>query len=324
MPYMANYQQHPLATAAANSRVLLQGFNEVFMEEFKRSKPMFEEVCQVKKSDKLSEVYVSFVGLGLAVESNDAGPTEFEDLSNGEVKEIRNYEYRKGYRISQATLEDDLQGITERPMKALPKCMEMKVESTAAAMVGGSFTTTYGWDPAGTTTPICSTSHQYTTGKYDLVTGAAGTTWSNRLAADSAPTPDTMSTMYVQTTQLRDREGYPIDMEPSFILCRETLAPVFWAILNSANKAFEFSNTKSIFGPGGSWNMPVKVWKWLPSTTAWFMIDKENTPFIHQWRIKPYIGKDQSKENYLTRVFARMRYGQGALEPRGIWGTPGL
>ncbi len=320
--YKANYATSPLATAAANSRVLLEGFHTAFMEEMKRAKPMYEEIFDVKKSDKLSEVYASWAGLGLAVLASDGGPTEFEDLSNGEVKEIRNYEYRKGYRITQATLEDDLYGITDRPMRSLPKSMEAKVESTAAALVGLSFTTTYGWDPQATNIPLIGNSHNWITGKFNLVTNSTAD-WSNVLSVAGPPTPENIADLYILSEKATDREGYPIEFGKKFILTAPDEYPTAWASMNSSNQAFELSNTRAITGPGSPWNMQTKQWKWLPAGDPWFMVDPENSPFIHQWRIKPYVDKDEDKNNFIQRVFARMRYGQGALEPRGIWGTLG-
>lgn len=318
--YKPNYTTSPLASAAANSRLLIEGFNTVFYEEMKRAKPMYEEIFDVKKSDKLSEVYTSFAGLGLAVQANDGGPTEFEDLSNGEVKEIRNYEYRKGYRVTQATLEDDLYGITDRPMKALPKCMEAKVESTAAALVDASFTTTYAMDPSSTTIPLVGTSHNYISGKFNLVTNSAAD-WQNKLSVSASCTPEGIADLYILSERAVDREGYPIEFGKKFILVPPDLYPTAWASMNSSNQAFELSNTKAITGSGGPWQMAIKQWKWLNDTSQWYMIDPENTPFIHQWRIKPYVDKDYDKNNFVSRIFARMRYGQAAMNARGIWGS---
>src|SRR3990167_5930472 len=101
-----NYTSSPIATAAANSRMLVEGFHTVFYEEMKRAKPKYEEFFEMQKSDKLSEAYMSAAGLGLAVQTPDGTPVEYEDIYNGEVKEIRNFTYTKGYRVMQSTLED--------------------------------------------------------------------------------------------------------------------------------------------------------------------------------------------------------------------------
>jgi len=324
MPFMPGYTTNPLVSANKIADLLLEGFNIAFFEEFKRTDSKHTKFFKTMKSDKYSEAFFSTIGLGLAVEANEGGPTEFEDLAPGEVKEITISEYRKGYRISRRTIEDDRYKVSSKPFKSLPKCFKAKKESVCAGLVGGAFTTTLGWDPVTAAgVAICSTAHNYASGKFDLVTGSATTTWSNRLAIDSAPTPDTLQTMRILATNTRDREGNPIETNPDMLFASNSLTPSIWPIFHSTNKAFELSNTKSTWGAGGLWNMKVEDWKWMSSTTAWFMLDSDETPFTLLERIPVHVENDYDNNNHFYRYFGRERFGVGAIEPRGVWGTPG-
>jgi phage major head subunit gpT-like protein len=321
--YYPNYTTSPLQSASANARILLEGFHTVFYDELKETPDTYSKIFNIEKSDKRSEVVFSMGGLTMATLANDGGPTEFEDIFNGGSKEVRHLEYRKGYRVTAATLEDALYGITKKAMKQLPRVFPRRVESYCAGLVGGSFTTTYCLeDDNSATTAVCSDSHDYASGKSDMVFGTT-TAQSNVLAVASAPTPATLQTAVTQFRKIRGRVGEPLEQEPNTVLAPIDLEPVFWKVFNSVNQAFEFSNTKGIFGPSGPWNMKVQTWKWPPSTTAWWIMDSESSPFTLFWRVKPEFKNDYDMNNHVHRYFGRMRLSGAAFDWRGILGTTG-
>lgn len=320
--YVPGYSTSPLQSASANARLLLEGFHTVFFDELKEGKEVYSKIFDVQKSDKRSEVVFEMVGLGMAPQANDGGPTEFEDMVNGGSRETIHLDYRKGYRVTAATLEDDLYGITKQGMKQLPRAFKRRVESLCAGIVAGTFTTTKGLDPVTAAgVALCSTSHNYASGKYDAITASA--TWSNRPASDSAPTPETIQSLMIQGSKLRTREGFPMDTDFNTVICPPDLTPTFYKIFNTDKKPFSNENTKNLFASGSMWNMDVIEWKWLTSTTAWWILDKEQSPFVFYWRVKPYFDNDYDNNNHVHQYFGRMRCSADAYEPRGILGTTG-
>lgn len=316
------YSASPLSTVAANARLLLEGFKTVFFDELKEANETYSKIFDVQKSSKHSEVVFDMVGLDIAPLSGEGQATTFQEFVNGGSRETPHLVYKNGYSVTRETLADDLYGITPKGMKQLPRTMKRRVESLCAGIVAGTFTTTKGLDPlTAAGIALCSTSHAYATGRSDILSGAS--TWANRPSSDSAPTPETLASAFLAGRKMKGREGIPLDVMYDTAILPPDLEQVMYKITKTTNKPFSNENTVNLNGSGSLNSLNLIVWPWLTSTSAWWLMEKANSPFIFYWREKPDFSSDFDKSNHINRYFAYMRCSADAYVPYHIYGTTG-
>jgi phage major head subunit gpT-like protein len=307
----------PLPTLAPGNRLLVEGFRTLFYMELQEAPSVFPKIFEIRESNKRSETDFEFVGLTMAQQAVIGGQTEFESILDGGTKETKNLLFKKGFQVAEEDREDDLYGVLGKTGKMLPKTFTRRAEASAASVWAGMFSTTVGFDGL----PICSTAHPFVPGRSNVTTGAA--TWSNRLAVDSALSPETLSSLQILLRQTRTREGMPGGLNANTLVVPVELEVRAWEILQSMYKAYTDTNERNIHGSDGKWPLKVISWEWIPSSTMYAVLDSQMTPFFFQWRLRPEFRQQTAMNNGIEEFYGRMRYGVDANEPRGIAGTPG-
>lgn len=308
---------NPLSTAAVGNRLIIEGFYNMYYQELSETPSTFEKIVEIRESDKRFETDFEFVGLTMAQARNIGQGVEYEAPLDGGTKSITHTSYAKGVQFTQEDMDDDLYGVLVKVSKELPKTITRRVESVNAGNVAGVFSTTTGFDGLA----LCSTAHTFPNGRADVITGA--TTWSNRLAIDSALSPESLTSLMVLLAKQKSREGMPVDMEPDTLLIPPDLMPRASQIMKSMYQPFTDTNEVGNFGPGGIYKLKIVEWKWLPSTTMYLVLDSKNTPFYHYWRERPFFNKETDYNSRVQKFTCGARFSAGASEPRGFAGTPG-
>ena len=67
----------------------------------------------------------------------------------------------------------------------------------------------------------------------------------------------------------------------------------------------------------------VITWRYITSTTAWFLIDKSNHLAEWLWRIRPEFKSDYNFDADAALYKVRIRFATGWSDYRGIWGSAG-
>ena len=307
----------PLPTLAPGNRLLVEGYRTLFYMELKEAPSVFPKIFEVRESNKRSETDFEFVGQTMAQQSVIGGQTEFESILDGGTKETKNLLFKKGFQVAEEDVEDDLYGVLGKTGKMLPKTFTRRCEASAASVWAGMFSTTVGFDGQ----PICSTTHPFVAGRSNVTTGA--NTWSNRLASDSALSPEMLQSLQILLRQTRTREGMPGGLIGDTLVVPVELEARAWEILASMYKAYTDTNERNIHGQGGKWPLEVISWEWIPSSTMYAVLDSAMTPFFFQWRRRPQFREQTDLNNGIQQFYGRMRYGVDANEPRGVAATPG-
>ncbi len=306
-----------LATLGPGSRALTEGFYTWFLYELEEAKTTLERIFEIRTSKKRSETDAEFVGTTMAQLATIAGQSEFESPFDGGTKQIDMLLFKKAYQVAEQDVEDDLYGLLEKVARSLPVTFVRRAESLAAGHVASIFSATTGFDGV----PICSTAHPFPPGRPNMTTGAA--TWSNRLAVDAALSPENLQSLQILLRQTRTREGAPAGLRGKVLLHPVELEGRAHEILKSTYKAYTDTNEVNVFGQGGLWPIEPISWEWLPSATAYFLIDPDHSPFYWYWRQRPLF-RDQTEINSgVYQYFGVMRCAPGSSEPRGLAATPG-
>jgi hypothetical protein len=307
----------PLPSLAAGARLLVEGFRTLFYQELKETASVFPQVFEIRESRKRSETDFEMLGPTMAQLSTIGAPSPQQTIADGNTKEVINLLYKLSMRFTEEDIEDDLYSVLGRAGKLLPKTFTRRSEALAAGTFAQMFTTLLGFDGSA----ICSTSHSYYAGYSDIVTGA--TTWSNRLAVDSALSPETLQGLQLLLTTTKTREGIPAGLTGKVLVFPPHLEARAWETVSSLYRAYTDTNEKNTFAQGALWPIKCLKWEWLPSTTMYALIDPEQTPFFYQWRSRPQFREQTDMNNGVQEFYGKMRCNASACEPRGVAATPG-
>ena len=64
-------------------------------------------------------------------------------------------------------------------------------------------------------------------------------------------------------------------------------------------------------------------WRYISSTTAWFLLDKSNQLVNWFWRVRPEFKSDFSFDADAALYKVRVRFSFGWSDWRGVWGSKG-
>lgn len=321
-PYVPGYATHPLQSTNAKAKTLLEGYRAAWFYEHDIADTVCDKLFESRKSNRRSEVEFAMIGLGLAQSSGEGQETPFESITDNSSKETQWITYKLGYMVTREAIDDDRYNIHRTASKKLPRAFKYRKEANCAGTLGGVFSTTLGFDPVTTTgVAVASTSHNFASGKSHLVSGA--TTWSNRLATDSALSWETLKTAQILMANTPSDEGFPLNLTGNTLVIPVDISDVAWEICNSSKRPDSDENTSNILSKGNPWNVDVVVWKWLPTTTEWHLIDKSELNAFWYNRNKPEFHDDTDWNKGILRFYGYSRGNSDINEPRGIVSTPG-
>ena len=296
-----------MAVRAHFGDLLTPGFRKIFSDNFDLVPTVRERVFHTGTSEKDTEKDSAVFWFGLAVETAEGAPIDYEDPVQGYDKTYTHLKYSKGFKVSLELYEDDLYNIMNKRPAALGKSMGRTAEDQASLVLRRAFNASYlGADSE----ELCSTSHDRSDG---------GTAQSNASSTGITLTEANLETAVNAMRDQLDDKGQVINVYPTMLIIPIELDKDAHEIVDSERRQGTADNDLN-FWKG---KFDIVPWIYLTSATAWFLLDSS----VHQlnwfWRRQPRFASDELFDTEYAVYKSTMRLSRGWSDWRGVWGSQG-
>lgn len=287
--------------------LLEPGFRQIFNDNYREVDRIFTKIFRMANSTKQDERDSGVTGFGLLVEKPAGQPIQYEDPVQMFDVLYTHVTYAKGYKIDKELYDDDQYNVMNKKPQGLGKAARRTEEVQAANVWNNAFSDSY---LGGDGKPLCSTAHPRADG---------GSSQSN---ASSTSLPLTESNYETEKLAMRkqlDDKGMKIDIMPTAILVPIELETPANIIFKSKLRSGTADNDMNPYMN----EVEVISWLFLTSTTAHFLIDKEQHQVTWFWREKTNFEQDKTFETDQALFKVRERFSKGFSDWRGIYGSKG-
>lgn len=296
-----------MATRAGFADELTPGFRKIFDDKFSEVPMLLEKLFKVNESEKDTERDSSLAWFGLAVQTAEGAPIDYEDPVQGYDTTYTHLKYTKGFKITLEMVEDGLYGTMSKRPAALGRAMRRTAEDQASLVFRRAFNTSY---LGGDGKVLCSTSHSRPDG---------GTAQSNASSTSIALTEGNLETGVLAMRGQLDDKGQIIDVYPKTLLVPKELRKTAHLIVDSPMRQGTADNDANVYKD----EFTILDWLYLTSSTAWFLIDASTHELNWFWRRRPTFKSDELFDTEYAVYKATMRFSRGWSDWRGVWGSQG-
>lgn len=297
-----------MATRAGFADELTPGFRQIFSDKFGEVPMLLEKLFHVNSSEKDSEKDSSIAWFGMAQQTGEGAPIDYEDPVQGYDKTYVHLKYTKGFKITLEMVEDGLYGNMSKRPAALGRAMRRTAEDQASLVFRRGFNTSYADGADGKV--LFSTSHTRPDG---------GTAQSNASSTSVALNEQNLETAIIAMRNQLDDKGQKIDVYPKTLLVPIDLRKTAHIIVDSPQRNNTADNDVNIY----KGEFTILDWIYLTSTTAWFLIDPTAHELNWFWRKRPEMKSDELFDTEYAVYKSTMRLSRGWSDWRGVWGSQG-
>jgi len=295
------------ANRASFADLLTPGFRQIFDDRFNEEPMVMDSIFHVDSSVKDTEKDSSVGGFGMATQTAEGAPIDYEDVIQGYDTTYSHLKYTKGFKITREMYEDDLYGVMKKKPAALGKAMRRTAEYQAAAVLNNAFSTSYlGADGL----PLASIQHARSDG---------GTAQSNASASGITLSETNLETARLATRKQKDEKGQVISVNADTLLVPVDLEKTAHLIVDSTLRQGTTDNDAN-FNKG---MFKIVPWIYLSSTTAWFLLDTSEHQLNWFWRERPQFKNDELFDTEYAVYKSTMRFSRGWSDWRGVWASKG-
>lgn len=287
--------------------LLTPGFREIFNDKFKEKPMMMTQLFHVNSSTKDTEKDSAVSGFGLAVQTGEGAPIDYEDPVQGFDTTYTHLKYSKGFKITLEMYEDDLYNIMNKRPAALGRSMRRTSEDQASLVFRRGFNTSYVYADGK---PLLSTVHPRPDG---------GSSQSNASSTGLTLSEPNLETGRIALKQQLDDKGMIIDMEMDTLVVALQLEKTAHLIVDSTMRQGTADNDANFY----KGKVNIITWQYLTSSTAWFLMDSTQHELTWFWRRQPQFKSDELFDTEYAVYKSTMRLSRGASDWRGIWGSAG-
>lgn len=287
--------------------LLTPGFRKIFDDRFSEVPMFLEKVFHVNTSEKDTEKDSSVTGFGLAVQTAEGAPIDYEDPIQGYDTTYTHLKYSKAFKVTLEMWEDDLYNTMNKFPAALGRAMRRTAEDQASKVFINAFSTSY---LGGDGFPLCSTKHARPDG---------GTAQSNANASGITLTEENLETGILAMRGQKDDKGQKIDVMAKTLLIPIALRKTAHLIIDSPLRQGTADNDVNYYRN----EFNILDWIYLTSTTAWFLIDSSVHELNWFWRRKPTFKSDELFDTEYAVYKSTMRFSRGWSDWRGVFGSKG-
>lgn len=296
-----------MANRATFADLLTPGFRKIFNDKFSEVPMVMDSIFHVNTSEKADEKDSSISGFGLAVQTAEGAPIDYEDPVQGYDTTYTHVKYTKGFKITQEMYDDDLYNIMNKRPAALGRAMRRTAENQAASVFNNAFSTSYlGADAK----PLFSTSHTRPDG---------GTSQSNASSTGITLSETNLETGRLAARNQLDDKGMVIDVNVDTLVVPISLEKTAHLIVDSIQRQGTADNDANFYKN----KFKIVPWIYLTSTTAWFLLDSNNHELNWFWRKQPQFKQDELFDTEIGVYKSSMRLSKGWSDWRGVWGSKG-
>lgn len=281
---------------------------EIFFDRYDQEPQVMPLVFNVITSSKDTESFSATTGFGKLQQTSELGALDYEDPLKMFKTIATHLKYTKGFKVSQELVEDDQHNIISQMPRALAKSVIYTTEYWAASVFNNAFSTSY--TSYGDGKPLCSTGHTRADGG------------SNQSNADSSGI--TLSEPNIETQRLLlekhlNDKGEIVNFKADTLLTPVDLRKTAQILTESTLRPGTANNDVNVYT--GVFNLI--AWRYLTSTTAWFVLDKSNHLIDWVWRIRPEFKNDFNFDADAALYKVRIRFSTCWADWRGMVGSKG-
>lgn len=265
------------------------------------------KVFNILTSDRDVAYDSATTGFGKMVQTSELGSLDYEDPLTMYKTTYSFLKYTKGFKVSQELLEDDQHNIIMQMPRALAKAVVYTTEDIGADIFNNGFNTAN--TSYGDGKPLFSTAHTRVDG---------GSNQSNASATGITLGETNLETARLAFENAVDDKGQIRNFTPNTILTGNTLRKTAVILTESNLRPGTANNDVNIYE--GVFN--VKVWKYITSTTAWFLLGSDHKLNFF-WRIRPEFKNDYNFDADAALYKVRIRVAAGWSDWRSTWGSKG-
>jgi hypothetical protein len=280
---------------------------KIFFDDYNAEPEMMPKVFNILTSDRDTEMDSATTGFGKMVQTSELGALDYEDPLKMFRTSYSFLKYTKGFKVSQELLEDDQHNIIMQMPRALAKAVVYTTEDIGADVFNNGFNTSF--TSYGDGDPLLSTLH----GRVD-----GGSNQSNASATGITLGETNLETARLAFEDALDDKGQIRNFTPNTILVGNDLRKTAVILTDSSLRPGTANNDVNIYE--GAFN--VKVWKYITSTTAWFLTGADHKLNFF-WRIRPEFKNDYNFDADAALYKVRIRVAAGWSDWRSVWGSKG-
>lgn len=280
----------------------------IFFDRYNEEPQMMPQVFEVLTSDADSEIDSATTGFGKLQQTSELGSLDYEDPVKMYKTTYSHLKYTKGFKVSQELYEDDQHNVIQKMPKALAKSVIYTTEYYAASVLNNAFSTSY--TSYGDGKPLCSTAHTRADG---------GSSQSNASASGVTLTEANLETLRLQLEKALNDKGEKVAFNANTLLVPVDLRKTAKILTESPMRPGTANNDVNVYQD----QFKIIAWRYLTSTTAWFMMDSGNKLLNWFWRIRPEFKNDYNFDADAALYKVRIRFSKGWSDWRGIVGSKG-
>lgn len=281
---------------------------QIFLDRYSEEPQVMPEVFNVVSSTRDSETDSATTGFGMLIETSELGALDYEDPVKMYKTVYSHKKYTKGFKVSKELMEDDQHNVIARLPKLLAKSTVRTTEYHAASVLNNGFSTSY--TSYGDGNPLLSTSHDRADG---------GTAQSNASSTGITLTETNLETGRLALEKVLDDKGQIVTFQADKLIIPVDLRKTAQILTQSTLRPGTANNDVNIF----EGVFKIVPWRYLTSSTAWFLQDSSEHLLNFFWRVKPEFKSDYNFDADAALYKVRIRFSTGWSDWRGFWGSKG-
>lgn len=281
---------------------------KIFFDRYDEEPQMMPKIFNVDTSDRDTESVSATTGFGKLQQTSELGALDYEDPLKMFKTTATHLKYTKGFKVSQELVEDDQHGVIKQMPRALAKSVVYTTEYWGADIFNKAFNTSY--TSYGDGKPLCSTGHTRADG---------GTAQSNASSTGVVFSETNLETQRLALEKHLNDKGEIVNFKADTILAPIDLRKSIMITTDSQMRPGTANNDVNVY-EGVFTNY---FWRYLTSTTAWFLLDKSNHLLNWYWRIRPEFKNDFNFDADAALYKVRIRFSRVWADWRGVEGSKG-
>jgi len=300
-----------LITSGNFPKGLRPGLKDIFNISYGERKAYHADIYDQVDSDKQYEERLGMVGLGVGRQKPEGAPVAYSDMQQGYVRRTTNIMIALGMQVSHEAIKDNLYQQIFDKARELGFGMYQAKQIQAADLINNgysSFTTADG-------VSLFNTAH----------VRKGGGTFSNRLAAGIDLTEASLEAIYTALMGNRNERGLLAPLMIKQLVVPPSLAHQAERLVKSSQQAETANNAINAIKSLGT--VPsYTVNPFLTDSDAYFCTSDigKGKGLIYQVREALEFDQDKDSDTFNNKFLAYERYAFDAVDPRCVFGSPGL
>lgn len=296
-------------TTGSIPKHLAPGLKGQFTGIVNDEKSVWRKIFKIVPSQKKYEEIISIYSMGLVDVKPEGSSMTYDNFSQGLTIRHTHKSYGKGCIITREAKDDDLYwNLAEKAIKYLGQSHRTTEEYVHANIFNNGFTVANNHQEGGDGQYLFDSDHTLKSG-----------TFSNLLASASL-SRTALQDAITQVQGIKDESGQHFSaLEPKQLVVPLALQWEAKEILKSMYHPDDANNAVN--------NMydvlPLIVWKYLSSNTAWFLTTNAPDGFVHYNRVKQEVRQSNDDDTMNSKIQSYSRYISGVVDVRGGFGNTG-